>query len=53
MMEENIDIGRLRYLFDEVIAASELLNNEVERIQIEDIDEIRNCLGLFNDCGNM
>ena len=50
-MEENIDIGRLRNLFEEIIAASEFINNEVERIQLEDIDEIRNCLGLFNDFG--
>ena len=51
MMEENIDIGRLRNLFEEIIAASEFINNEGERIQIEDIDEIRSCLGLFNDFG--
>ena len=38
-------------MFEEIIAASECINNDMERIQIEDIAEIRNCINLFNDFG--
>ena len=38
-------------MFEEIIAASEYINNDVERIQVEYIAKIRNCLGLFTEFG--
>ena len=48
-MEGSIQIGRLTNLFEGNFAASECINNDVERIQVEDIAEIRNC--LFTEFG--
>ena len=51
-MGGNIDIQKLKTLFDQIISGSESINNEKDKIKTEDIDEFRNCLSLFTDFGH-
>ena len=50
-MEKSIDIEKLNKLFEQMIAASEYVNKDEGNIQVEDMDELKNCIGLFTDFG--
>jgi len=51
-MEANIDVQKLKTLFEQIISGSECVNRKNDRIEEEDMKELGTCVDLFADFGN-